>query len=341
MRRLFVPWVYVQPNRTTWNWGPFDAAYAQQLAAGLRPLLVAVAAPCWAALNGWCSAAGEAPPAPRFDNDWSRYVGLLASRYPQAIGIEIWNEPNLSALFEPRADPARYTTLLHEAYTAIKSVRPTMPVISGGLFNSPGVGNVVSGPVGTGDQTFLSSMYASGAKAYMDGIGAHPYPWTATPTWDTAAAASSIDRLRAARNAAGDSSKPIWVTEAGESTATDVNGLVGVTPAQQASDVTQLVRYFGAQPDIPVALVDRLVDASPSQGIEAGFGVYTQGLEPKPVACALSALWHGTLQCPAATAAASSAAASAAPLASTSGAVPLASGIPAFALPAIAAPPGR
>jgi hypothetical protein len=298
VRRLFVPWIYVEPQQGTWNWGPFDAEYSQQLAAGLRPLIVAIAAPCWAALNRWCSASGEAPPAAAYDSDWTQYVQQLAARYPQAIGVEIWNEQNLTSSFEPMADPVRYTTLLKEAYSAVRSVSVSMPVISGGLFNSPGIGSLVSGPVGIGDQTFLAQMFANGAGRSMDAIGAHPYLWTGSATWSTQATVDSIDRLRAARDAAGAGSMPIWVTEAGESTVSEPGGLVGVSAQQQASDLTSVVQYFASQPDIPVALIDRLVDTTTGDPIESGLGIYTANLAPKPAACALSALWQGTLSCP-------------------------------------------
>lgn len=298
VRRLMVPWIYVEPVQDTWNWAPFDAQYDQQLAAGLRPLIVAISAPCWAALDGWCSPTGVAPPAPSFDPQWTQYVRQLAARYPLAIGIEVWNEPNLSSMWEPMSDPLRYTSLLRQAYTAVKSVDPTMPVISGGLFDSPGQGTKVIGPAGVGDRTFLALMYAHGARGHMDAIGAHPYPWTSRGTWSTASTVDAIDRLRQARDAAGASSTPIWVTEVGESTASQAGEPPAVTPQQQASDLVTVARYLASQPDIRVALIDRLVDATTPLSIEAGLGVFGSDLAPKPAACALSRLWHGSLSCP-------------------------------------------
>jgi hypothetical protein len=294
VRRLMVGWNSVERTRGTYDWSATDAQYSQITSAGLRPLLVAGAAPSWAVLDGSYSSTGWSPPAPSFDPDWARFVRTLTARYPQAIGIEVWSEPNFSLLFLPVANAVRYTELLKAAYGAVKSANPSMPVVSGGLF--PAAGDGTAGNVmGVGDETFLAQMYAAGAGPYIDAIGDHPYPATVSSTWSTAATTQALDRVRAVRDAAGAATTPIWVTETGESTVAH-DAFPAASLTQQSTDLVTLVRYFTAQPDIPVALIHRLVD-QPGTSVESGFWVFTAGLSPKPSACALSREWRGTLRC--------------------------------------------
>jgi hypothetical protein len=77
---------------------------------------------------------------------------------------------------------------------------------------------------------------------------------------------------------------------------------VGATDDEQAIDLVAMVRMVQAAPDLPVALIHRLVDvpADPVTGvggIESGFGVFRADGTPKPAACLLSAALGGSLSC--------------------------------------------
>lgn len=304
IRRILAGWNQVQPTADTWNWVQIDGPYASLVAAGLRPLIVALAPPCWAHPNNPCGDVdtGGHSPDPSYDAAWSEFVRRLTDRYPAAVAIEIWNEQNLLPYFLPGVDPVRYTQVLQAAYRAVKSADPTMPVISGGLFASP-----ISGFYGTADAQFVASMYAAGAKGYMDGIGVHPYPvaggWDGTPVrYDTAVMEQTLDRVRAARDAAGDRSTPIWITEIGLSTEAEEGSPLAVTEDKQAEDLIALVRTIKNDGDIAVAIIHRLFDppralGRPHPGLEPGFGVFRADGEPKPAACALSIEFQGTLSC--------------------------------------------
>jgi polysaccharide biosynthesis protein PslG len=310
VRRLSIPWGSVEAAPGVWNWTQFDPVYKALLDAHLRPLIIAGTAPCWAHSESPCNPA--APPAPKFDSDWAEYVGRLAARYPDAVGIEVWNEPNISPSFQP-VDPVRYTALLKEAYGAVKRADPRMKVISGGLFASS-----ASGSYGMADGQFLAAMYAAGAQGSMDAIGAHPYPIAVAsnglPTgYDPDVMEQALDRLRAARDAAHASQTPIWITEMGVSTQTVSGAPHGATEAQQADDLLAMVHHVEDDADVPVALIHRLIDLPgaptgpfpyvrppiPGQGgsVESGFGVFRADGTPKPAACALSLEFHGSLHC--------------------------------------------
>jgi hypothetical protein len=245
-------------------------------------------------------------------------VRAATARYPQAVAVEVWNEPNLSGLFYPQADPARYTQLLHEAYTAVKSVNGSMPVISGGVLMSDGTG--AAGP-GYSSQTFLADMFADGARHWMDGLGIHVYPTDklsdGTRVWDPAAMSRWFAQVGSVETTAGVGHVPLWVTEMGVSTKSEHGFPKALTPAQQASDLVQMIQMARQNPDVRAAIIDSLQDAAPNlledavsslggslinydvfyNQVTEGLGVFANNWSPKPAACAISQAWGGSLAC--------------------------------------------
>jgi hypothetical protein len=303
IRRFKVSWSDVEPVRGHWNWSMYDAHYRQMQDAGLRPLLLAIGGPCWTRPGPRCS---PGPPDPSFDAEWSEYVRRLVERYPAAVGVEVWNEPNIVPMFPPRPDPLRFTALLTEAYEAVKDVRPKLPVILGGLLATSR-----SGAYGIADSRFLAGMLAAGAGDAMDAIGAHPYPRTrgyesGPLRYDLASMDGALDRLRAVRDAAGGGSIPIWITETGVSTASAPGFPSGATEPDQSRLLTAMVHAVRGEGDVQVMIIHRLADgpsvpsANPIAAVESGFGVFASSGRPKPAACALSRAFHGSLSCGAA-----------------------------------------
>jgi hypothetical protein len=317
VRRLNVSWTQVQPLPGQWNWTAYDRQYQEILDAGLKPLVMVFAAPCWSRPSTSCDTLTSGPPDPRFDPQWKEFVHRVTLRYPQSIAIEVWSEPNLDAYFAPKADPVRYTTLLKDAYAEIKSVSPAMRVVSGGLVAS---GEPGRGPAGMGDKPFLTAMYGAGAAAVMDGIGTHPYPYAVDVAgdlvWDPPAMTATLDRLRSARDAAG-GKQTLWITELGESTTTQSGFPPAVSPEKQAADMQTMLRTAIAAPDVPVVIIHTLTDAphNTAEGtvsaviasltgitvsyvqINGGFGIFNETQQPKPAACVVSRELGGTLAC--------------------------------------------
>jgi VCBS repeat-containing protein len=306
VRRFNVGWNEVQrTDSSTWDWTDYDRQYEAILAAGLKPLIVAVASPCWAHPSAPCAGVDPTwqPPDPAYDSAWGEFTRRLAARYPAAVAIEVWNEPNLSVSFQPHADPERYTDLLKAAYAAVKASNPAMPVISGGLVAGQG-----SGGSGIGEADFLERMYAAGARGAMDGIGIHTYLFAGGTRADDpayynpAAIRASLDRLRTVRDAAGDEATALWITEAGESTSTQDGYPPGASESQQAADLVAVVRLVKTMPDVRALVIHRLSDTTVSSGglfglLESGFGVLRSDGTPKAAACALSGELGGTLSC--------------------------------------------
>lgn len=308
--RMFVDWALVEPVDGAWAWAQPDAEYQAILARGIRPLIVADTAPCWARPSTSClDPYFTGPPDPGFDSDWTAFVHDLAVRYPEAAGIEVWNEPNLDQMFLPAADPARYTQLLKEAYTTIKAVDPEMPVVSGGLLLTPPAAGSGKVSGGYGADQFLTAMYADGAKSYVDALGIHIYPSDyvngVPATWDPNAMDTWLSELNAVRAANGASKQPIWITEMGISTVTQPGWPAGATAAQQADDLSGMIASARRHKSVQAIIVHTLENSPPIAslvvgtlaGSGAGFGVLTDSGGTTPAACAVSRAFGGSLSC--------------------------------------------
>jgi hypothetical protein len=285
--RVTLHWYWVQPTDTTPNFGTYDAIYDADLARGIHPMFVLVGSPSWARpATEPCGNGGYCPPDPSHDAEWASFAGQVAARYPQLAGIEIWNEPNMNWAWGTTPDPARYTQLVREAYTAIKAANPNLPVLAGAL--APFLNTTITS-YSYPATLFLQNMFAAGAHGYMDGLSMHPYPGSMDP-WFTYKAISTLTEIR---NSAGDSS-PVWITETGLSTTG------GFTTTQQALVDPNLAQALLAQPDIAGVYINGLVEQTTMSTSDPnrGYGVMYANLSPKPAYCTIARAFHTGYKCP-------------------------------------------
>jgi hypothetical protein len=282
VERVTFDWRWAEPNPGAYNLGVYDQMYRSMRARGIRPIFILLFAPWWAWDPGvqcqqWTQNCMYPPSAAHFA-DAGRMAALLATRYPEAAGIEVWNEPNLSAFWKPQPDVLAYTGLLKATYSAVKNANPSMPVISGGFNNAMDT----TGPrISLAD--FTGAVYALGGKDYMDAIGFHPYPLSL----DHRLLDISFKQVRDIRHNFNDDAKPLWVTEVGLTT-TDPNR--PLTEAQQAGGLVDLYRTLRAMPDVKTIVFHTLIDVGNDPfDPETGYGVLRSDLSPKPAYCALAA----------------------------------------------------
>ena len=270
--RFHVMWSYVEARRGTYDWSVSDAQYAAMQQSTPKPIMLLHRAPVWARDPARSCASGIEeqcmyPPLPKYDKQWQAFVKAAVSRYRNVRAIEIWNEPNLATFWAPAADPARYATILKEAHNAVRAARSNLPVLTGGIYPvATANGNVKAA-------SFLGQIYATAGASAFDGIGSHPYVYKA-PYVD--GMRSRLDALRAVRDQNGDSTTPLWITEAG--IATDSGG---VLPEQQAGVLTDLYHSVEGT-DVRSFVIHRLYDV----GGEF-YGVLNADLTPKPAYCGL------------------------------------------------------
>jgi hypothetical protein len=280
--RIGIHWSWVEPARDSYSWSGIDAAYDADLARGIKPLLQIYGSPkwTWGGVAQTCASFPQCnfPPARTSDADWQDLLKVMTRRYPQAIAIEIWNEPNLAWAWEGAPDAVRYTELLKLGYDAIKSVNSAMPVLGASL--APVVSDNVNAS-GAGVRPFLQTMYDNGAKGKMNGIAVHPYPYDI----DFAHSFKTMSLVKETRTANGDTS-PLWLTEYGLST----SGPDAFSDLQQAIVLPALTAAFRADSEVSAMYVHTLIEASgdPLTSPEPGHGIIRRDLSLKPAYCSLA-----------------------------------------------------
>ncbi len=229
--RVSLDWPSVQPTAANkWNWSHQDRVVREANERGIKIMWLAAYSPKWARPVG----AGLHTP-PMNPDHFANFVREAARRYAP-LGVhhyEIWNEPNLGQWWQPAADPAAYTTLLKKSYTAIKGVDPQSFIITGGL--APASDTSINRSM----KTFITQMYANGAKGYFDAVGVHPYsfPWAPqfAAAWNPFYMAPEYHKILKAQ---GDGAKQLWATEVAFPTGT---GTGRVSEAVQADMLEALV----------------------------------------------------------------------------------------------------
>jgi hypothetical protein len=217
VRSLGAKWVRVPFNwatlqmhgRGTYNWAPADRVVAQARAHQLYVLAEVSYTPAWARPRNTPATNPPTNPA-----DYGKFLYAAARRYgPKGVHRwEIWNEPNLNAMWTPHPNPKQYTALLRSAYWYLHAADPKAVVITGGLSPAFDAGNHSQ----ISPSTFLLRVYTYGGRGAFDQLGLHPYsfpyPSTLREPWNTFQQASSLyDLMRWF----GDGSKRITATEIG------------------------------------------------------------------------------------------------------------------------------
>jgi polysaccharide biosynthesis protein PslG len=277
--RFPASWQDVQPaGPDQWNWSQLDHIMDAATARGLGVVLALTGAPTWTHAGPSPGLRPETPVPPdvAYLSHWEEFVRQVAVRYPALVAVEIWNEQNIKTFWGGPPDPARYAPLLDSAYRAVKSVRPDLPVLYGGLCP------IVDGSGGPGEmgmRAYLKQSYVAGAKGRFDALAVHPYPLPM----------SRRDYLREIRLQLGDARrvmarhgeplKPIWVTEAGFTT---YKGPERVTETQQAKRLSASYRLFSRVRRLPVVIVHRLRDIPNPLVTDGGWGLLRHDYSPKP-----------------------------------------------------------
>jgi len=276
--RTGLTWSGVEASPGSYNWYGTDLLYAKLQARGIQPLWSILGAPCWAQPNpGACSAGNdEIRPAQSHYDEMARFAVAAAKRYPDSIGIEVWNEPNYPRFWGGWPEPELYAKMLKEVAGALHSQVPGMPVVSGGL--SP---HADSDTKAIGFSNFLERLYELGAAQQADAIGIHPYPGVG-PTEDYVTDVRVyLGKIQNVMRKFGDASRPMWATEFGVSSA----GENAFSEAQQGTALAEIYDLLRRVNRVDVAVVHRFIEHPELAGREAGFGVVSQNLVPKPVFC--------------------------------------------------------
>ena len=219
LARTTLEWRCVEPDRDQWDescWAEFTAFYDRALDQGVRPMFILIASPRWARAHRCrrhLSSNCAVPPARRHDDQWREFAGAAARRFPRAI-FEIWNEPNIKAFWNGRAQPSRYAELVRTAYRAINRASARATVLAGSV-----VGTDQNTDTIMGSERFLGRAFRSGRgmRRNLDGLSFHMYGLS-QGLGRGSYFETTIERMRgiADRYLAGKRER-LWITETGTS----------------------------------------------------------------------------------------------------------------------------
>lgn len=125
INRLTISWADVDRDRNVQDWTIYDRRIASIEAAGMQPLIILQGSPSWARTGLHCNSRPVVcPPDDAHMANWERFAYQVATRYPNAAAIEVWNEPNWYGSWPTNGgpDPERYARMFRLASGAIKFV---------------------------------------------------------------------------------------------------------------------------------------------------------------------------------------------------------------------------
>jgi polysaccharide biosynthesis protein PslG len=278
--RVALNWATVEPVEGQRNFAPYDAINSALADNGVKPLWVVTSAPCWAAGEPCTEQVPSLAPDPQHVDDYADFAAEVAERYPDALGIEIWNEPNIPNFWRPAPDLDLYRELLSASADAIHATGSDVPVLMAGP-SPTGPEQVAEDPSKIEFPRFIEEVMAKPDAPDVDAIALHPYGLLKDGVSPVEASIDLYEQGRKVTDAVAPD-LPVWVTEVGLTTA----GQRAVTPEQQANGVSELVRYL-ADDGVPVIAIHRFFDDPESPlKFEQGFGVLDGDGEPKHAFCA-------------------------------------------------------
>lgn len=274
-------WWRVESERGSYDWLVSDILYERLREQGIRPLWTILDAPCWAQPDEAACAAGESRirPGPEHYGDLAELAVAAAKRYPDSVGIEVWNEPNSPDFWGGPPEPDRYAQMLARVADELHAEAPGMPVISAGL--AP-LGD--SGAGMTAYASYLERLYELGAVQRADALGVHPYPGTGPEEDYVGEVRVHLGKVQEVMARFADSARPLWVTEFGVST----GGTRAFDPAAQGRALVELYELFRRIAGIELAVAHRFVEDGAIGLAPDPFGVVDAELEPKPAYCGLA-----------------------------------------------------
>jgi hypothetical protein len=283
--RVVVSWQWHEPQAGKYSTGylpKIDQNYRDELDRGVRQLIVLMGTPYWALTpegkgskspsgasrcDGGTTACNSPPNVrdPAIMAAWKRWVTTVVKRYPQAVGIEVWNEPNLNWSWFQKQDPALYSLMLKGAFDAARAAGSPLPVVSAGLASYHGANDSTK----TNYEVFLRTIYTVTHRDSFDAIGWHGYACNWQSSYhDNAARILAV--LRKVKADYGDPAKPTWLTEtgatSGQTAAASCNS--SFNEQQQGAAIGDMMdwawRENAANHDLPVLMIHSLFDAGGS-----------------------------------------------------------------------------
>jgi beta-xylosidase len=253
------------PDDPAYDWDRYDRIVAAAKTYGVELLFTVWGTPAWAADPSIHPSPNE-PWAvrPRNPDDYGAFAAAAARRYA-SLGVrkwEAWNEPNIPLFLIPQYErrgarwvatsPATYSDLLKRFYANVKRVAPNVVVAGAvtaptgddcGLSCSP---KRTARPARVAPAAFLQGLDTPELRPPMDVVSHHPYPTIrpelASRPRPRAIELYNLEQLTAAIDRTYLRGRPIWLSEYGFATEPVVNLATFLTPAEQATAISDALR---------------------------------------------------------------------------------------------------
>lgn len=221
---------------------------------------------------------------------YTEFLRGVASLPDPPDAIEIWNEMNIDAEWPPgQISASSYVNnMLAPAYNAIKSVRPSIMVISGAPAPTGFFGGGC-GANGCDDAAYMQAMAAAGGGSYMDCIGVHYNEGIISPNQQSGDPRSEHytryfwGMVNAYWNAFG-GARPLCFTELGYLTPEGYGGLPGnfswaqnTTVAQQAQWLAEAASLSASSGKVRLLIVWNVDSTTWGTDPQAGYAIIRPG----------------------------------------------------------------
>jgi polysaccharide biosynthesis protein PslG len=301
-----IEWLSIEKTQGAYDWSDLDAVIGSDMGAGLNVMLSVEHAPVFYR----SATSGLMPSDP---STFQTFMQAMATRYAGKVkAYELWNEENLAReAGQGNVDPATYLPLLKAGFTGTRAGDSSAKVFLGALSptgaNQPGVT--------IDDVVYLRALYALNGgevKNYYDVLAAHlsgfSNPPDCAPTtpqcslsgaWNNDPSFFAFTRLGQYRDVltqAGDTSRPIWMTEFGyDSSTVAVPGYeysTFMSEDAQARFLVQAVQIARQTPLVGGVIVWNLnfQMVVPQTDEKWGFAVLHPDFSPRPAFSALASM---------------------------------------------------
>lgn len=258
--RFTVHWSDIEKTKGKFAWEETDRSVRILSRLGLPLVATLDSPPAWATQPGASTVAVGA--------ELERLAASAGARYKSAVNLwELFSEPDAEPPggSPPRvvSGPGTYGLLLQAFSRGIKRSNPHAQVAVGGL--------------AARNTRFLSDLYRLGMRGAFDAVALHPS--VARDVIDFA----WVDAIRALMVEKGDTTKAVWITDWGWSTAAGKPD--SVSELHQARLIRQTLAGMRDRPYVVLADYRSLVDWRQRESDPAGLsltGLASAALQPKP-----------------------------------------------------------
>ncbi len=232
---------------------------------------------------------GAGRDAEGFD-DYAKWIGTLAQRFPAIHAVELHNEPNLKGFW--KFTPQEFVDAARQFTAGVRAVSPETPIVAGsfsgwgGAWQHENLKELLRGPREIATK-YAEEVFRLGLLEFVDGVSAHPYRGESAPeAGEVLESPTDPDGFEkeirawldlAARHTPGNKRLPLYLTEIGYSVSHQGYSSVA-TEERQADYISRLsLVLLGVRLDgVPLKAVfwyDLKQDEIKENHYESNFGI--------------------------------------------------------------------